>query len=185
MLDDAITFIHSFFSKEYNALVAQYTERDDKLFEASRQELEIFVAADVRNEAQRPPKANERWFDVGERMVNNDQVAPRTLFQIKAYRHPNFGTLYRAYASLPVPPRAKGIDYFTNFYIIFIDGHSKIISRYDLDILPEPNAEKLKDNSLTWVYHSGEVLNTLGDLLKVRKFQAPNKPNTMREYEAE
>lgn len=56
-----------------------------------------------------------------------------------------------------------------------VNGELRIISRYSLVMSRERcGADHIADNSLLWDYESGEKLENLGELEKVRKFRAPS-----------
>lgn len=177
-------FIQDFIRAEYEALVAQYTERDEAAFQAKRAKLKAFFANGTEPELSRIGPPDEDWFAAGERMMELKSLAPRVLFQVKAYRHPEYGRLYRAYLSSIAAPRGQGPLYFKNYFIAERDGQLKIVSHYDLDIIPDQEGDRLEDGGLAWIWTSGDRLRTLGELEDSRKFQPPDDPAQRAEYEA-
>jgi hypothetical protein len=180
-----LQFVEAFVPAEFEALVAQYSERDEAVFRAKRARVEEFFGRGMQPELRRPDRADEDWFAAGKRMIALNTLAPRTLFQIKAYQHPNYQRLYRVYMSSSTAPRGKGPLYFKNYFVSDQGGQFKIVSHYDLDLITDQAGNRLNDGGLTWIWNDGEVLETLGDFVQSQKFQAPDDPAQRAEYEAE
>lgn len=183
-MDEVVNYVNAFLNAEYEALVAQYTERDDRVFQAKRAIVSQFLMSGIPSDLDRPLQPDDEWFERGKERVENGSLMPRTLFQIKVYDHPNFDKLYRAYVSLPLRPRGKRLAYFTNFFISSTQNGYKIVSRYNLDLLPERDNVLFEDGNLAWVWRGGEKLTTLGKLIDVLKFRNPDDPQHLAEYQA-
>lgn len=180
-----LQFMRRFLDAEYEALIVMVAESQEDAFRQKKQAAERFLAPGVRSELQRPSLPDDEWFARGRARVAAGQLVPRTLFQIKAYDHPTIGALHRAYVSLTTRPRGERSVYFANFYVAPVDDRLQIVSRYNIDRLPDPERPRFEDLSLWWVWHSGVQLTTLGRLVDVRKLQAPDDPVSLAEYEAE
>lgn len=177
--------MQAFVQAEYSALVLQYTEPDDHHYKKEQAKVEQFLAKGVVSGLQRPSHPNPSWFVTGEAMIAQNQIAPRTIFQIKQYEHPQTGHLFRVYASHTAKGNSKRLSYFVNFFVIAIRGEWKIISRYDLDLLPEQDGKRFSDGNLSWIWHSGRQWQALGMLQAVKKITPPTDPDSLAEYERE
>jgi hypothetical protein len=185
MAQEILDFINAFLDAEHEALIAQYTEHDKNIFEGKKAILERFLSCGVESELSQPLSPDEAWFENGRRIVESGSLIPRMLFQIKIYDHPVFATLYRAYVSLNSLPIGKRSMYFANFFAADTDEGLKIVSRYDIDMIPDQEGVRLKDASLSWIWHSGKQISTLGKLVKTYKFKAPDNPEHLIEYQFE
>jgi hypothetical protein len=167
-MEDAINFIQAFIGKEYEALVAQWTERDDSIFEEKRNEVRQFYGAYLTPEVNRPEPVDNKWFKKGKKYL--DMIQPRVLFQVKQYEQPTLGNLYRCYVSTT---QRDDNNYFSCLYIGNTEQGVKIVAQYNTDF------------EGGWNWRGGVKLDTLGKLIEVRKFQAPTDPENLKDYEAE
>jgi hypothetical protein len=181
MMDEVIDFLRDYIETEYQILLVRYSERDEQLFLGQLAQIKPFLAPGVESNLERPPP-DEDWFTIGKKMIAGGAVAPRTLFQVKMYRHSEHGDLYRAYVSDTSRPRGKRSNYFANFFVAPVLQQLKIISRYDLDILPDQKGERFEAQGLSWIWHSGLTIEELGTLIEVRKLQVPDESFALAEY---
>ncbi len=181
MIEVAVEFIKAFIEKEYQALVSQYTERDEAIFQAKVAELEAYYEPDIPSMLNRPNPPDEEWFELGKQSVEQS-LTPRILFQIKEYEHPSLGKLYRCYVGQNFRARNNNqAHYILNLYVAQKDGGLKIVSKYHID----RNKTTLDTGLDSWSYRDGIELETLGNLLEVRKFREPTPPEQLAEYLAE
>jgi len=185
-MDAAINFIHTFIETEHEAHVAQYTERDDAAFARKIAKLQEFYE-DMRPEPRRAPGKTEEWFVKAQGGLAS--VAPRVLFQVKHYIHPNLGDLYRNYTSDYLTSGDMAI-YFANFYVTDIGHGPKIVSKY-LICFACNGTGKVDDEpcnecgGLGWLHSDGLELKKLGTLAETRQFRPPDDPIQQEEYAAE
>jgi|GEM_PF-6305513 len=66
-MQQAIAFINDFIETEYRAYIAQWTERDDQVYEQHYDTLRKFYGAYLSPEVNRPPSVDERWFKRAEK----------------------------------------------------------------------------------------------------------------------
>lgn len=182
-IENVYGFMDAFATALYEATVAKYTEREDEPFRTKVRQVAQFLSHDVDVMLARPRSPDDRWFSVGKEMVQGKTIVPMRVLQIKEYRHPSLGTLFRVYTSSTLNPTHKPLDYATNFYVSVIDGSLKIISRYDVDILPQEGA-RLVDGGLSWMHYGGVVLDMPGSLIRTRKYQPPHSKAQLEEYES-
>lgn len=184
-INEASAFARDLIDREFEAYQAKYLQRDEVLARATIARFLELVEGEVETDMVRPIAPGEAWFAAGQAMLANGMLAPRILFQIKAYRHPNLGRLYRLYMSAPTRPRSGNAGYYTNFYASDTGSGLKVIARYDLDLLPDQPGERIRMDRLSWIFAGGVSLETLGSLLEVKKFQAPGQKEHLAEYELE
>ena len=171
-MDKAVAFIRTYIEKEYDTEIAHYTERDDSVFKAKLTELNKMYAAGLTSEIYRPKGVPESRFKRWQKQL--EQTQKRVLFQVKKYNHPDHESLYRFYLS----STQLGDDtYFTCFYLANTENGLKIVSQY--------NVSSDQGNGISWNWRGGLKLDKLGELVEVRKFQAPTDPEHLKEYEAE
>lgn len=168
----------------YEAMIAKYTEREEEIFRSKVRQVAQFLGSDVDVMLARPSSPNNRWFTVGKEMVQSGTIVPMRVLQIKEYQHPTLGALFRIYASSTLNPTHKPLDYATNFYVAATRGALKIISRYDNDILPQESS-RIVAGGLSWMHYGGMALDTLGSLIRVRKYHPPHSQAQLEEYESE
>ena len=184
-MDEAARFAADFIAREFAAYQAKYLQRDETQARATIARFLELVEDEVESDMVRPIAPVDAWFETGQAMLAGGLLTPRTLFQIKAYRHPELGRLYRLYVSAPSRPRSGGSSYFTNFFAADTDSGLKVIARYDIDLLPDQPGERLQINGLDWIFAGGTSLETLGSLLEVRQFEPPSRSEHLTEYELE
>jgi hypothetical protein len=182
-MKEVIEFVRQFMETEYDILVARYTERDDAVFQKKLLRIEPFLGPEVDFNLERH-SPDEKWFAIGEDMLAQGMIAPRTLFQAKQYKHSVWNPLCRVYVSNTVRPRGKRLDYFANLFVAKLDGKHRIISRYELNILDQEGVS-FTDNGLSWIWHSGEKIETLGNPTAVEKVVSPDLSPAREEFEAE
>ncbi|KAB8139997.1 hypothetical protein F8S13_25965 [Chloroflexia bacterium SDU3-3] len=166
-MEEVIAFIKDFIEQEYLAFRASALERDEEAYEAQRDIVDSMYGAGLTTEVNRDPEPSEDWFADADRYLGD--INPRTLFQIKAYDHPEYGTLYRCYVS---SYSKWSPSYSSSLYVARRKSGLRIIARYNI-------AENRKD----WNYRGGQRIEPLGDLIEVRQFQPPSDPVDRAEYE--
>lgn len=185
-MEEAIDFIRAFIKKEYEALVAQWSERRDDIFAAKKRDVQRFYGRGLIAKANRPTPSDDEWFEKGAEQL--DMLQPRVLFQVKYYRHPTFGDLYRCYVSSTT--KFDDAEYFSCLYVANTEHGLKIVAQYNLCFTCNgtgmQGGKSCPDcNFNGWNWRGGVKLETLGKLVEVRKFQAPDHPEQMKEYNAE
>ena len=163
-MEDAIHFIQAFISKEYEALIAQWTEPDNSLFKTKRREVNSFYGPDLATEVNRPRSVDDKWFKGAKKYL--DMIQPRILFQVKQYEHSTLGNLYRCYVSTT---QRSNTTYFACLYIAKTEQGLKIVAQYNTDF------------EGGWNWRGGVKLETLAKLIEVRKFQAPTDPENRKD----
>lgn len=115
-----------------------------------------------------------------------EKIIPRTLFQIRQYKNPKVGDglarwlvndkLFACYTSY-TENNGLPLDYSTVFYVAQTNEELKIIYkiRYESDVPKWPHSHDLKIN---------QVKNP-GKLVAVEKYQAPEEPNSLADYNEE
>ncbi|MEQ8996794.1 MAG: hypothetical protein RID53_09865 [Coleofasciculus sp. B1-GNL1-01] len=171
-MEEAITFIRNFIDKEYETWVACWSEPDNNVFRPKRSELNTLYEGDLKSDIYRPRQVDESYFEEGKEQL--EQTQPRIFFQVKKYQHPTHGNLYRCYVSSTLRGRST---YSTCFYLANTENGLKIVSQYNVSSDP--------GNGISWNWRGGLKLDKLGELVEVRKFQAPTDPEHLKEYEAE
>ncbi|NEP89924.1 MAG: hypothetical protein F6K18_25595 [Okeania sp. SIO2C2] len=161
---------------EYEALVATYTEFEDCVVEEknkkAREYFQILPDRTMSLGFGRRPGKSQTEIERTARMAS--QLRPRILFQAKHYKHPTFGDLYGFYMS--DYQNTSLLSYNCCFYIAPIDDSLKIISKYVAD----PASE-----NVSWEYLCGIELETLGELVELLKFTAPERCADLADYDAE
>lgn len=185
-MEKMIEWMNDFIADDHGVTLARLTERDHEKYCQLREALLPFYCEGVDDGQYRHPDQDEETFQINAVRVEQGKVVPRALFQIKRYRHPRWGDLYRAYLGpdelFPRPP-----IYDQNLFIAPVDGRFKIIAVYKFNRFPERRREKfIIDNGLCWNYRSGEPIKTLGALQETLKFQVPDdRHGALKEYNAE
>src|SRR4051812_27694409 len=98
-MQEILNFINTFISIEMSALEAKYIERDNQIYEHKKKGMERSLDPTVESGLGRALIPDDEWFEEGEKMVRSGTIIPRRIFQIKTYKHPLLGTLYRVYTS--------------------------------------------------------------------------------------
>ncbi len=168
-MEKAISFIQAFIQHEHEGLIALYCERDKEAFKARKATVSQYYAPGITTMIDRPFKAADDWFK--DRAEAERLLRPRKLFQIKHYRHPKYGDLFRCYVS-DTHPRSD--SYFSCLYVADVEGKLKIISRYNVDY-----------DTNGWINRGGATITNPGKLIAVRKFLVPSNPEHLKEYESE
>jgi hypothetical protein len=173
-VEKVIKFIRKYCEEDYRVTLARLTERDYDKYERRRARITPYFLSGVDDGQRRHPDTSDAWFKTSEKRVKDGALTKRKLFQVKLYRHPLFNKLYRAYLG---PNKIYPNDpiYDLNLFIAEMDGTLKIVSRYMFNRFPKRQSSAyISDNGLLWNYESGKKIDTLGTLLQVRKFQAPD-----------
>lgn len=187
-IDEVTLFIQNFIFAEHEAKVAASTERNDIIriqkAEAALQYFDPSTGIDLTFAWERTP--DEESIERSKQTV--ERMRPRILFQVKQYKHPKLGILYRAYVSTPY---TYNTSYSDSIYLTITAEYGfKIISKYAYCMDCEGTGKK-GDNlcymckGSGWEYAGGMELDTLGDLISVHKFKAPTDPASLKDYEAE
>jgi hypothetical protein len=181
-----LDFISLYIEKEYEFLIALWTEKNIKIFRDKQHELQHFYAQGLTPEVGRPLCLDDQWFEVGQEEI--ESICPRDLFQIKHYQNQVFGNFYRCYVSNTSKYGKK--TYFSCLYITNIENEWKITSRYNIcftcnSLGQLEDGHKCSECSGSgWNWRGGFKLKELGKLVDVRKFQSPDNPIQMKEYNA-
>jgi hypothetical protein len=186
-MEKAIEFVQEYLEEEYRTIIALYTERDQDKYKHQKAKLDAFSIPEVEDEQlSRASAPSEEFFDVGEGNVNAGLIVKRSLFQIKLYKHPEFGELYRVYLG-PFRCFSKTPIYDINLFVTEVAGELKVVARYKFNRFPNRQSQTyIADNGLIWNYQSGKQIETLGTLLDARKFQAPDdRYGVLVEYKSE
>src|SRR5215207_9228428 len=99
-----IEFTKTFIHVEYEALIAQYSETDNDLFQSKVRSVNYFLSHETRSTLSRPSHPNATWFSKGAEAIQKGLIVPRTVFQIKSYEDLTFGRLFRIYVSDSIYP---------------------------------------------------------------------------------
>lgn len=181
-MDDVIAFARDLIAAEFDALVAKFTEPDEARFGALVAGLQTRFDYEIQRDFQRNAD-DPSFFDKGARAVER-MLAPRTLFQVKAYRCPDHPTLFRVYVGPAVRSRSAPARYSTNFYLAPSARGLRVIARYDVQ-MTDRGMTLITSGGVSWLWMAGEKLSSLGDLAEVRKIEPPDDPAHRAEYEAE
>jgi hypothetical protein len=173
-----------FFDREYDVEIAIWLERDQSKLLEKEAQASSFLASGIQLLPHRSTSDVNEFLDKGIEQASLRQR--RTVFQIKSYLHLDKEIIYRCYVSSTV----RGDNtYYDNFYGCKIQNEFKIISRYaildesmDLD---SDDSCWLSVGNLWWKWVEGYKFETLGSLLKIKKFKTPNSFPHLQEYEAE
>ncbi len=174
-MDEAMQVMRRFIDAEFEAVRAGYVDPDNDAVRAKEKGAEKFFHITPQTPMAlgfgRGSATPEDLKD-GERFLN--RIKPRTLFQVKHYRHPELGELHRFYAS----PWLVGysLGYGSSFFVAKVDGEWKIVSRY----APARGGEKVE-----WEHESGMRLTTLGELTGTEKLTPPERAAHLADYEDE
>lgn len=187
-MDEAIDLLRKFISAEHEARVAAYTMLDDSKRRAKAEEaLQYFDPSEllvIGFAWERTP--SEDFIIKCKPTV--DRMRPRILFQIKQYKHPELDALYRAYLSHPFNYSETGYD--QSMYLARTEDGLKIISQYAICMncngIGTADAEMCEECQGTgWEHAGGMQLERPGELVEVRKFEAPLAPVSRADYDSE
>jgi hypothetical protein len=169
-VEKAIEFIKSFINQEYKSLVVEKTERDNSKYLASAGELSGYCipGLGLSFAGRRPFKPADDWFKTEKQAA--DELQPRRIFQIKHYKNPEYGDLFRCYVS---ETKSGNNTCFSCLYAAQVEGNLKIISKYNIDFKGG------------WINRGGKEIDKPGDLVEVRMFETPDRPDHMKAYESE
>jgi hypothetical protein len=186
-LDQAVRFMEEFALAENEAARAQYTERDEAVFQAALRRMEGYFAPGMSPDVNDPQNRDADFFASHEPAVGN--LKPRRLQQVKQYHHPQLGALFRCYVNNYISLGPK-VLYFGNFYHADQGEGLRIIASYlvcrhcaGLGQVEGDACSECEGRGWHWV--RGMELETLGRLIEVRKLLAPDKPEHLQDYLAE
>lgn len=165
---------------EFEALRDSYTERDETIYRRRLAALEGFYARGHWPHAERPAPPDEEWFRLGDDYAKR-WLMPRVIFQVKEYRHPAMGSLWRAYVSHVSRTLDASSAYFACMFVARQDEDLRLISTYHVDL----DATQLRPDLRDWCHRGGQELDQLGRLSAVMKLQAPTEPRDLAEYRDE
>ncbi len=157
-MEKVISMVQKLFDVEFKALSASLVERDDSLFTNQISELKGYFEKNVQNDIRRPENPSEEWFQLGEEVLAKGKLCPRLIFQVKRYRHKQYGDLFRVYASSTTQPAPGQSGYSICLFITDWEEKLLVISRYDRDVIPMQDGVRLKKDTLLG---SGTVVNNL------------------------
>jgi hypothetical protein len=186
-MEKVIKFVQEYLEEEHRTVIAFYTERDQDRYQQRKCKLDAFSIPEVEDKLiSRSSTPSEEFFEAGEGNVNSGVIAKRPLFQIKLYKHPEFGELYRVYLG-PTHIFSNSSLYDVNLFVTEVEGQLKVIAVYKFNrFAGRQRRNYFTDHGLGWNYQSGKKIETLGILLDVRKFQVPDDQHgVLAEYNAE
>jgi len=157
-------FVHAFTEQETRTLVVERSERDTTEYLASMAALAKYCVPGLGLSfaGRRPIKPADPWFESEAQAAS--ELQPRTLFQIEHYRHAAYGDLFRCILS----GTDAGADAISCcLYVARVDGDLKVIAKYGTD--PQGG----------WANRGGERIDEPGNLVAVRMFESPARPDTL------
>lgn len=180
-MDEAIAFIQNFIEQEYLAFKASYEERDEDIYEDQRELVDLMYGGGLRTNVNRDLNTSEEWFAEAPRHLA--ALKRRTLFQVKQYAHPNYGSVYACYVSSPIGwlRQKDGVETaeWSDSYdwVLYV---AKIVNRRT----GQPNFKIITQQNTGSGRSLGNPLEPLGALQAVKQFQPPADPQDLAEYEA-
>ncbi|MDQ2807417.1 MAG: hypothetical protein M3Z04_10985 [Chloroflexota bacterium] len=186
-MDQVVEFMRDFIKAEHATQLVLYTESDETVLLAKLDQLEAFYAPGVEPSVKAPVARDAAYFEQAKKSLAT--VQPRVLFQIKHYKHPKMGDLYRCYLSENIRAGDKA-SYFANLYVADRKGQLQIVSQYliclDCDGTGRIDGKRCPEcKGKGWDYFYGVRIANPGELIEVRKLHKPDNPQQLAEYEAE
>jgi hypothetical protein len=180
-MEEFINFLEEYIKNEHQMYISGLSERNVDLFQKKYAEFEskYYENGIVNYNITTPRPSDEEYFQNGKEII--EKAIPRIVFQIKKYDHQEWGILYRCYLSRTSPSKRLEKSYLENFFIIKKVNDYKIISVYTIPI----GLRRLRPDLRDWRYSQGKEISDLGKLLEVKKFQPPEDPIQLEEYNAE
>lgn len=185
-MDEVMAFLREYIEKEYEAERASFTERDEAKFTERLVALHPYYEGNLRTGLSRPIEFTDAEWE--RRRAKAGEVIPRNLFQVKRYRHPRFGDVYRAYVSFTKTYGAGTCNY--SMFVREIDGALKVFALYHMCHTcygtGSDDGDACADcRGRGWTWATGHDFGgDFGSLVEVRKLQPPG-PRCLPEYDAE
>jgi Ran GTPase-activating protein (RanGAP) involved in mRNA processing and transport len=193
-LSEAQAFFEEFLRREHAVHVAKYLKTPEGL-EETQKEFRALCGLGYFEHVAHQGRAGR---EVCERQASWQTT--RTLFLIRAYKHPALGTLFRGYvgpdSTYGHPPVAQQYD--QSYFVALAGGSLKCIARYRLcldchgvgRLNGRPCSEckrygrKWKGPWNGWEHAGGQELQELGTPVGVLRLKPPSDPAHREEYDA-
>lgn len=184
-LAEAKEFIEQFIDDEYKALYIRFSEPDyDKYIEQTRYLQPKYYSGNLTDILSRSAYLTpEEFLEVKESQLAS--LKPRTLFQIRLFKHPKLKVIAACYVSSS-HIYLKGTGYYDCFFIAKYADGIKIFSEYHLCTDCSGRGET-EDGQFTcrtcrcdgWQHRQGmkfRSFRTPGKLQSIDRFNAPQNP---------
>lgn len=176
-IDYVEEFIRGFFTAEYAALVAVYSEPDDDIVAQLEQKAMTYLHVEPGHIMSlgfgRPPGLSPE--EVAKDADYVSELQERVLFLIIRYQRQEGNDLYGCFVSST--QKLSGLAYASCFYVTAIDGEAKIIAHYTPGLYSP-------EESLTWRRLDGSTIDNPGHPVEARKFVPPTMPAHLEHYNA-
>lgn len=170
---DIISFIKEYLQREYGALIANYTERDEGIFQEK-----LFTMGDMKLSSyiagfeERPRIPGDAWFDKGREYIRTLQQRP--LYFIRHYRHHLLGDVFACYTG---STNKEEINNPFCFYVMRMRKGLMIVA-----------GTTIEEKSAAWsedcIQGARVPLRELNAPVKIYRFQKPPDELTQIEYDA-
>lgn len=182
-----LDFLRKFIETDHQANIAEYTERDDNIFQEKVALIEKFYAVEegVYAGFHRSTGIEPEWFDLLEE--TGKLLTPRVLFMVIHYTHPELGDIYRAYVS-------GRFDYDNDTFdmiLTIIEKPDKTLRIVSVDAyclsccgrgrIGEEGCESC--DSTGWEHASGRQFEQFGHVAEVYKLVAPQDAVSLASYQ--
>jgi hypothetical protein len=175
IMDQALAWAERFLEIEYQAWKASSGRPTLAQYASRRKVLSDLMAPSVRSGLPEAHDLDSDWLhDVGE-LARRSKLRRRPLFRLKHYQHPHFGDLFRAYVGTTIAPAEDRPDYALCLFFAQFKGSFRVISRYELDIIPDQEGHRIVEADRTWIHHSGATIENLGVLKADRQLSSPDQ----------
>lgn len=185
-LDQIILFIRNFIATEFDAELARLCAPDRKTFREKASKVDAFCSSALAGTISRPMHVSAKELEETKEQAMASK--PRTLFEVREYRHPQHGELFRCYLS-DLTRWPKGTRYSESKYVAQTDDGLKIIASYRICFaccgFGTCEGKKCRDcGGLGWQPAGGVEFAMLGKLVAVRKLEPPTNPADLPLYES-
>jgi hypothetical protein len=168
-LNEVTDFVQSFTKAEYKLWQDAYLSRDNNAFWSERERFnEFYYYQKLETDVRRPKNLDADWFLDAQESAS--VIRERVIFQIKLYTLSDFDLTAAIYLSSRHTGRKT---YFELLLVSKVDSKLKIITSC------------LTDHEGYFNYHDGVEFNELKNPLKIVKFEPPEDPDDLKEYNEE
>jgi hypothetical protein len=182
-VDKVLKFINSFIQADYEANIACYKEKDYDKFTDIVLKTKKFLDKEIVTLTSRGWEFSDEdwaiWYKQG------DDVIPRSLFQIKVYKHAKLGLIYRCY--LGTNTKDQGM-YAYSFYVAEKKSGYRIITIDSACVFCSASGKTGKLDcydckGLGWKYYGGMKLNIYKQKpVEIIKIEEPTWPEYLVDY---
>lgn len=174
MQQDHTKFIKDFLQAEYDMIVANMTERDDKKFKAAIEHYQSFLAYKLSPSQMyvyRPFPITNEWFEKYKKQVEMYQTKP--LFLVRAYENLELGTIYRCNTGSNF--NMGDSDYAKSYTVATINGELKVCNEFSR------NHHKPR-----WDWFWGiKLSSSKKKFVGVERFVEPKDPIDLEDYQSD